>query len=199
MSVLITYLSDRYNRKNVLMVITTLCHLTCFIVPLSKSYYPVLIWRGLSGALVISSLPIYLSILGDVYPPSLRSTASVISSTVVGFGMLAGQTISGFLSSRFGWRFFFFIIPIIGLLSTLALYCICYFMLLMIDVEIPEKGEADGLYQQSHKNQLSTSFHEILQSLHIPSNILRNFINHEFSYCSFLARFTRINSMGCLQ
>ena len=124
MSVLITYLSDRYNRKNVLMVITTLCHLTCFIVPLSKSYYPVLIWRGLSGALVISSLPIYLSILGDVYPPSLRSTASVISSIVVGFGMLAGQTISGFLSSRFGWRFFFFIIPIIGLVSTLALYCI---------------------------------------------------------------------------
>ena len=124
MSVLITYLSDRYNRKNVLMVITTLCHLTCFIVPLSKSYYPVLIWRGLSGALVISSLPIYLSILGDVYPPSLRSTASVISSTVVGFGMLAGQTISGFLSSRFGWRFFFLIIPIIGLVSTLALYCI---------------------------------------------------------------------------
>ena len=124
MSVLITYLSDRYHRKNVLMVITTLCHLTCFIVPLSKSYYPVLIWRGLSGALVISSLPIYLSILGDVYPPSLRSTASVISSTVVGFGMLAGQTISGFLSSRFGWRFFFLIIPIIGLVSTLALYCI---------------------------------------------------------------------------
>ena len=106
------------------MVITTLCHLTCFIVPLSKSYYPVLIWRGLSGALVISSLPIYLSILGDVYPPSLRSTASVISSIVVGFGMLAGQTISGFLSSRFGWRFFFLIIPIIGLVSTLALYCI---------------------------------------------------------------------------
>ena len=124
MSVLITYLSDRYNRKNVLMVITTLCHLTCFIVPLSKSYYPVLIWRGLSGALVISSLPIYLSILGDVYPPSLRSTASVISSIVVGFGMLAGQTISGFLSSRFGWRFFFLIIPIIGLVSALALYCI---------------------------------------------------------------------------
>ena len=106
------------------MVISTLCHLTCFIVPLSKSYYPVLIWRGLSGALVISSLPIYLSILGDVYPPSLRSTASVISSIVVGFGMLAGQTISGFLSSRFGWRFFFLIIPIIGLVSTLALYCI---------------------------------------------------------------------------
>ena len=124
MSVLITYLSDRYNRKKVLMVISTLCHLTCFIVPLSKSYYPVLIWRGLSGALVISCLPIYLSILGDVYPPSLRSTASVISSIVVGFGMLAGQTISGFLSSRFGWRFFFLIIPIIGLVSTLALYCI---------------------------------------------------------------------------
>lgn len=125
-SVIITYLSDRYNRKNVLMAISALCHLSCFCVPFSRSYYPVLIWRGFSGAMVISSLPIYLSTLGDVFPPSLRSIASVISSTVVGFGMLAGQTISGFLSSRYGWRFFFEIIPIIGLVSVVLLHCILY-------------------------------------------------------------------------
>lgn len=123
MSVVITYLSDRYNRKSVLMIISILCHLSCLVVPFSKSYYPILFWRGLSGALVISSLPIYLSILGDVFPASVRSTASVITSTVVGFGMLAGQTISGFLSSSFGWRFFFQVIPLFGMLAVLVLFC----------------------------------------------------------------------------
>lgn len=122
-SIVITYLSDKYNRKSVLIFTTLLCHITCFIVPFSKSYYPVLAWRTISGPLVISSLPIYLSILGDVFPVQSRSTASVISSTVVGFGMLAGQTISGFLSSRYGWRFFFQIIPLFGLISILLLLC----------------------------------------------------------------------------
>lgn len=123
MSVVVTYLSDKYNRKSVLMTISTLCHLSCFIIPFSKSYYPILLWRAFSGVCIISSLPIFLSTLGDVFPANIRSIASVISSTVVGFGMLAGQTISGFLSSRFGWQFFYRVIPLFGLAAVIVLFC----------------------------------------------------------------------------
>ncbi len=117
---IVSYIADIYDRKTVLLISTFLCHMTAFVVPFSTTYYPVLCWRGLSGAQVISSLPIYLSILGDSFPPSRRSTASVISSIVVGFGMLAGQTLSGFLSARFGWRFFFKLVLLLGLM----LFCI---------------------------------------------------------------------------
>ena len=123
MSIVITFLSDKYNRKSVLLTISLSCHLSCLFVSFSKSYLPFLVWRGFSGACVISSLPIYLSILGDIFPPAIRSTATFISSTIVGFGMLAGQTVSGLLSSRYGWRFFFSIIPLFGILSAVFLYC----------------------------------------------------------------------------
>lgn len=42
----------------------------------------------------------------------------------------------------------------------------------MIDIDLPHKGEADGLTMASRKNQLSISLHEILRSLQTPSNIL---------------------------
>ena len=90
---------------------------------MTTSYYSVLVWRGLSGICVISSLPIYLSILGDTFPPSKRAAASVISSTVVGFGMLAGQTICGYISSHFGWKSYFRFIPLLGLSSFCFLSC----------------------------------------------------------------------------
>ena len=156
----------------VLLVITLLCHVTVFVVPLSSSYYPVLCWRGLSGALVISSLPIYLSILGDSFPPSIRSTASVISSTVVGFGMLAGQTLSGFMSVRYGWRFFFKLIPLLGLFTLVLLSRVLLSEFSLVEVSLPHRGESDGMTQSSPK-YLDISAREVLSSLCVRSNVLR--------------------------
>ena len=120
---LVTYLADLYSRKTVFLITSFLCHATALFIPFTTTYHSVLIWRGLSGICVISSLPIYLSILGDTFPPSKRSAASVISSTVVGFGMLTGQTICGYVSSHFGWRSYFRAIPILGMISFCFLYC----------------------------------------------------------------------------
>lgn len=156
----------------VLLVITLLCHVTAFVVPLSSSYYPVLCWRGLSGALVISSLPIYLSILGDSFPPSIRSTASVISSSVVGFGMLAGQTLSGFMSVRYGWRFFFKLIPLLGLFTLALLSRVLLSEASPVEVSFPHRGESDGMTQSSPK-YLDISAREVLSSLRVRSNVLR--------------------------
>ena len=99
-------------------IVSLACHLSALFFSLFKSYTLLYIWRGISGALVTTSLPIFLSILGDIFPNSLRSTASVISSVVVGLGQLMGQTLSGFIGSRFGWRFFFQLTALLGLLSS---------------------------------------------------------------------------------
>lgn len=104
-------------------IVSLACHLSALFFSLFKSYTLLYIWRGISGALVTTSLPIFLSILGDIFPNSLRSTASVISSVVVGLGQLMGQTLSGFIGSRFGWRFFFQLTALLGLLSLFILRC----------------------------------------------------------------------------
>ncbi len=112
-------------------MISLACHLSSFIFSCFKSYTILCIWRGVSGALVTSSLPIFLSILGDIFPSSQRSTASVVSSIVVGLGQLMGQTLSGFIGSKFGWRSFFQLTSTLGLLSILCLKCMVWELLFM--------------------------------------------------------------------
>lgn len=181
--------------------------MTAFVVPFSTTYYPVLCWRGLSGALVISSLPIYLSILGDSFPPSRRSTASVISSIVVGFGMLAGQTLSGFLSARFGWRFFFKLVPVLGLFTLLFLSRSLSPPHSRAEVTLPRRGEADGIAKPTSQpfttsssqplakpasqplakptsQSLVASARDVLSSLRVRSNLLRRSARHPHPQCS---------------
>ena len=122
-SLIFSMLADSNSRQQIFYIISLLCHLSSLILSCFKSYTVLCIWRGISGALVTSSLPIYLSILGDIFPSNLRSVASVLSSIVVGLGQLMGQTLSGFVGSRLGWRAFFQITAILGLLSIWALQC----------------------------------------------------------------------------
>ena len=122
-SILFSFLADSNNRQSMFTVLSFLCHLSSFFIPFVSSYLFLCIWRGLSGALITSLLPIYLSILGDIFPPTLRSFASVIASAIVGCGMLIGQTLSGFFSVRFGWRLFFTVISVFGLVSVAFFYC----------------------------------------------------------------------------
>ena len=105
------------------MVISLACHISSFLLQFTHSYSALYWGRGLSGALITSTLPIYLSILSDVFPNSLRSIASVISSVVVGCGMLLGHTVSGFLSSHFSWKFFFRSVSSVGILASCSLFC----------------------------------------------------------------------------
>lgn len=127
-SLLFSMLADSNSRQQIFYIISLLCHLSSLILSCFKSYTVLCIWRGISGALVTSSLPIFLSILGDIFPSSLRSTASVLSSIVVGLGQLMGQTLSGFIGSRLGWRAFFQITSILGLVSIWALQCMHFFL-----------------------------------------------------------------------
>ena len=188
---IVSYIADIYDRKTVLLVSTFLCHMTAFVVPFSTTYYPVLCWRGLSGALVISSLPIYLSILGDSFPPSRRSTASVISSIVVGFGMLAGQTLSGFLSARFGWRFFFKLVPVLGLFTLLFLSRSFSPPHSRAEITLPRRGEADGIAKPAPQpltkptsQSLVASARDVLSSLRVRSNLLRRSARFPHPQCS---------------
>lgn len=123
-SLVFSIIADSNSRQQIFYIISLVCHLSSLILSCFRSYTLLCIWRGISGAVVTSSLPIFLSIMGDIFPSSLRSTASVLSSIVVGLGQLMGQTISGFIGSRLGWRVFFQLTAILGLIGIWALRCI---------------------------------------------------------------------------
>ena len=122
-SLIISYIADSMSRKFVFLVITFACHISALVYQFFTSYTVLFVYRGISGALIISCLPIFVSVLSDVFPSHLRSVASVISSVVVGCGMLVGQTFSGFVSVRFGWRVFFRIVALTGCFVASLLAC----------------------------------------------------------------------------
>lgn len=142
---LFSFIADSNSRRTMFFIVSLACHLSALFFSLFKSYTLLYIWRGISGALVTTSLPIFLSILGDIFPNSLRSTASVISSVVVGLGQLMGQTLSGFIGSRFGWRFFFQLTALLGLLSLFILRCTRPPPSSPLVVDFPYNGQADGV------------------------------------------------------
>lgn len=144
-SLLFSFIADSNSRRNMFFIVSLACHLSALLFSLFKSYTLLYVWRGISGALVTTSLPIFLSILGDIFPNSLRSTASVISSVVVGLGQLMGQTLSGFIGSRFGWRFFFQLTALLGLLSLFVLRCSRRPLSSPLVVDFPYNGQADGV------------------------------------------------------
>lgn len=90
-----------------------------------------------------SILPLYLSILSDMFPVKNRSTASVIATTVTCTGTLFGQAISGFFATRFGWGFFFRVVSVIGIISSIMLICDYFTIISYIVVNFPRKGEAE--------------------------------------------------------
>ena len=115
-----------------------------FLLPFFNSYYVFCIWRALSGAAVTSILPLYLSILSDMFPLKTRTVASVIVTTVTCMGTLIGQTVSSFFATRYGWRFFFRLISSMGIISTISLICICLIHFVNdVVMKYPRKGESD--------------------------------------------------------
>ena len=136
LSLLFSFIGDSNERETMFFRVSLIGHISSFMLPFCCSYTVLCLWRGISGAAVTSILPLYLSILSDMFPIKQRSLASVIATTVTCMGMLIGQAISGFLSTRFGWRFFFLVVSVLGCTSSIALFCLFFFLRIIFSCKI---------------------------------------------------------------
>lgn len=177
LSLLFSFIGDSNNRETIFILVSFVGHISSFILPFFSSYAVLCWWRGISGAAVTSILPLYLSILSDMFPVKNRSVASVIATTVTCMGTLIGQAISGFFATRFGWRFFFRIISVLGIGATMSLICLACIDSSPIVVKFPKKGEAE----MGHSTPVVRSTEELqekfkldlsifAESLRVPTN-----------------------------
>lgn len=143
LSLLFSFIGDSNKRESIFILVSFVAHISSFVLPFFKSYTVLCWWRGISGAAVTSILPLYLSILSDMFPVKNRSTASVIATTVTCMGTLFGQAISGFFATRFGWGFFFRVVSVIGIITSIMLICNDVIIILCVVANFPRKGEAE--------------------------------------------------------
>ncbi|WP_338448988.1 MFS transporter [Niallia oryzisoli] len=114
-------ISDRYGRKNVMMIGLVCFSFITFLIGLTNSYSSLLILRALQGAAAATFPPIALIYIGMMYPQAKRvTTIGIVSSGFLIAGII-GQLISTFIESVFNWNAVFLILSVLYFITTILL------------------------------------------------------------------------------
>ena len=112
--------ADRYSRSRLLVAILVVGGAASVGTAASRSYGALFWWRALTGVSLGASLPVTFSLLADLFPPSLRTSASGRVGIAMSAGAGFGQFVSGFLGAAMGWRVPFVVVGALFLLLAVA-------------------------------------------------------------------------------
>ena len=136
MGIPLSWVADRYNRKNLLAasiaawsVMTTLCGL-------SKGYTQLLLARIGVGIGEAGGTPACNAIIGDYFPANRRPMAMTIFALGAPLGAWLGADMAGAVSHTYGWRAAFLVLGVPGVI----LAAIVYFT-----VKEPTRGRLDAV------------------------------------------------------
>ena len=135
----IGYLTDRYDRKQLLLLVTILNAVSTMCTAFSSTFFHLFLLRILSGATVMSVLPLGYSVLGDLFPPKSRGAMGTWLIVSMGAGTIVGQLMSGLLGPTLGWRTTFVFASFPGMLMT----WFCHHNLMM-----PKRGDMDKVIEK---------------------------------------------------
>ena len=136
MGIPLSWVADRYNRKNLLAasiaawsVMTTLCGL-------SKGYSQLLLARIGVGIGEAGGTPACNAIIGDYFPASRRPMAMTIFALGAPIGAWLGADMAGAVSHAYGWRAAFLVLGVPGVILALIVY---------FTVKEPKRGCLDAV------------------------------------------------------
>jgi predicted MFS family arabinose efflux permease len=122
-SLVVGYLSDRWNRKLLFLSSVLLSEVPCLLTAFTANWLQFFICRILTGFGVGASFPVVFSLLGDLYEEKARASAVAWMTTVMGIGQILGQLVGGYAGPAVGWRlpFVFVSVPTLAFLAVFAL------------------------------------------------------------------------------
>ncbi|HEY8543295.1 MAG TPA: MFS transporter, partial [Pseudothermotoga sp.] len=106
------YLSDKYNRKNLLIYSILVGEIPCFMTAFSTSFGQLFFWRVLTGIGVGASFPIVYSLVGDMFDEVSRGKIVAILASAMSIGGILGMIVGGFVGPTFGWRIPFILVSL---------------------------------------------------------------------------------------
>src|SRR6185436_6498042 len=115
------WLAARFGRRET-MIWSVFCFtMTTLMCGLSDSLEALVAWRILQGALGAPVIPLSQTILLDAFPKRQQGLVTSIFGMAVVIGPVIGPTLGGLLSELYGWRWAFYMIVPVGLLSFIGL------------------------------------------------------------------------------
>ncbi len=149
MGIPMSWIADRYSRRNLLAASMALWSLMTTLCGLSRSYTQLLLARIGVGVGEAGGTPSCNSIVCDYFPAAFRPMALTIFCLGAPIGAWLGADMAGAVSHAHGWRAAFLVLGIPGVLLAL---------LILLTVREPQRGRLDKVV-----NDNTPSFAETLR------------------------------------
>src|SRR4051794_32810228 len=115
------WLAARFGRRET-MIWSVFCFtVTTLMCGLSDSLEALVFWRVLQGALGAPVIPLSQTILLDAFPKRQQGLVTSIFGMAVVIGPVIGPTVGGMLAEIYSWRWAFYMIVPVGLMSFVGL------------------------------------------------------------------------------
>ena len=111
------WLAARFGRRETMTWSVLLFTLTTFLCGQADSLETLILWRILQGTLGAPLIPLSQTILLDTFPRRQQGLVTSIFGMAVVIGPVIGPTLGGLLSELYSWRWAFYMIVPVGLVS----------------------------------------------------------------------------------
>src|SRR5882724_7235155 len=115
------WLAARFGRRETMTWSVLAFTVTTFLCGSADSLETLILWRVLQGALGAPVIPLSQTILLDAFPKRQQGLVTSIFGMAVVIGPVIGPTVGGMLSEIYSWRWAFYMIVPVGLLSFVGL------------------------------------------------------------------------------
>lgn len=115
------WLSARFGRRETMIWSVFAFTFTTMMCGLSDSLETLILWRVLQGALGAPVIPLSQTILLDTFPKRQQGLVTSIFGMAVVIGPVIGPTVGGMLSELYSWRWAFYMIVPVGVISFIGL------------------------------------------------------------------------------
>ena len=104
-SLIIGFLSDKWNRKYLYIFVVLLGMLPCLATWWVTTYSQLFWLRTITGIAVGGAFPLIMSIFGDMYSSDSRAIVASLVTVATGAGQFLGAGLAGYAGPVYGWRF----------------------------------------------------------------------------------------------
>jgi len=136
MGVPISWLADRYNRRNILAASLVIWSGFTFLCGRAHNSFQFLLSRVGVGVGEAGGTPPSTAIVSDYFPADRRPMAMTVLGIGAPLGAFIGYYMAGWVSHHFGWRAAFYALGVPGLIVGAIVY---------LTVREPERGRLDSL------------------------------------------------------
>ncbi|KAL6755542.1 major facilitator superfamily domain-containing protein [Haematococcus lacustris] len=165
-AMLVGWLSDKTNRRNLLFVVVMLGSMPCLCTFWVTNYEQLLALRTLTGISVGGCFPLIFSLLGDLFPITQRAAVSAGVQIATGAGIAAGQALAGMLGES-NWRIPFMVVAV----PAVVVACI-----MLLTTQEPPRGAFEealqGVYAEGEAYKDTITWAKVRVLLRLPTNWL---------------------------